>query len=202
MSIKSSDKLKVLKEKDKESFNMLKEPKPAKTIKNMQQDINNLQTLEKSIKINRYIIYTFAGLLVAVFCFIGYLMYRVLSYDNTLRQTLYLGSGSSNDSTLKANQTEYRELYIYSTQQEDIYLNKVSGNFRIQLSTNSGVKFQVKDNNGTVIGSEDPPNQDNSKQVVIVPFNSVNTPSTISLCYQSPSTTIYVHRIDIEFRKY
>lgn len=202
MSIKSSDKLKVLKEKDKESFNMLKEPKPAKTIKNMQQDINNLQTLEKSIKINRYIIYTFAGLLVAVFCFIGYLMYRVLSYDNTLRQTLYLGSGSSNDSTLKANQTEYRELYIYSTQQEDIYLNKVSGNFRIQLSTNSGVRFQVKDNNDTVIGSEDPPKQDNSKQVVVVPFNSVNTPSTIKLCYQSPSTTIHVHRIDIEFRKY
>lgn len=195
MSTKSS-------EKDKESFNMLKEPKPAKTIKNMQQDISNLQALEKSIKINRYIIYTFAGLLVAVFCFIGYLMYRVLSYDNTLRQTLYLGSGTSSDSTLKANQTEYRELYIYSTQQEDIYLNKVSGNFRIQLSSNSGVKFQVKDNNGTVIGSEDPPKQDNSKQVVIVPFNSVNTPRTISLCYQSPSTTIHVHRIDIEFRKY
>lgn len=165
----------------------------------LEKEMKSIEGLSSSVRFNSNMLYVFFAFFIIIFSFIAYLMYSVLSFDNTLRQTLYLGTDEE-QSKLTSTNGHFIPLYIYSTQQEDIHLSTVSGQFIVSLANNNGIKFRVVDENGTVIGTNNLVPTSNSKQNIKVPFSSTNAPTEISLEYNC-SRSVSLYRIEIDFKK-
>lgn len=169
-------------------------------LNDLQKRMKSVEDLSSTTRLNSNMLYVFFAFFIIIFSFIIYLMYRVLTIDNTIRQTLYLGTDEEQSQLRPHDNDDYRELYIYSTQQEDIHLSTVSGRFIVLLENNNGAQFQVQDDGGHIIGRNDSIPANNSKQAISVPFSSNNAPRHITLTYKI-SSPVSLYRIEIDFKK-